>query len=553
MASLFKPTYTTRDPKTGRRVQRKAKKWYGQYTDGAGILRRDPLATDKTAAQQMLNELTRRAEMERAGISDPFRDHRKRPLAEHLTDFESSLRAKGVTEDHVKLVSFRARKLVDGCGFRSIPDISASRAMNFLADLKRAGLSIQTCNFYLQAAKQFCRWLVKDRRTQDNPLAHLSGGNVKLDRRHDRRALSVDELNALLDAARRGETFRGLSGSERALLYTVAAFTGLRASELASLLPSSFDLDAETPRVTVAAAYSKHRRQDVLPLHPQLVGLMRSWLEGKAPDAPLWPGKWAKGKQAGVMLKRDLERAGIAYRDANGLVADFHSLRHTFITNLCRAGVAPKVAQTLARHSTITLTLDRYTHVNLYDQAGALESLPALESARAEKPEPQSLRATGTDDTLMTISCTDLAQTGEAQCDSLTSDEKTVPQGLDSGTAEPNSPKSQPEEALDNDCEGMTTDDNGESQRRRWDSNPRYPCGYTGFRDRPTAAASVKLASDSEKLRVSLAQPLAQEDPGSLQDTPEIDPGLSEVMDRWERLSEPIRAAIVALVRSQPT
>jgi hypothetical protein len=35
-------------------------------------------------------------------------------------------------------------------------------------------------------------------------------------------------------------------------------------------------------------------------------------------------------------------------------VADLHALRHTFITELVKAGVAPKDAKELARHSTIT-------------------------------------------------------------------------------------------------------------------------------------------------------------------------------------------------------
>jgi site-specific recombinase XerD len=47
------------------------------------------------------------------------------------------------------------------------------------------------------------------------------------------------------------------------------------------------------------------------------------------------------------------------YRDRDGGVADFHSLRHTFVTNLVNAGVAPKDAKELVRHSTITLTMDR--------------------------------------------------------------------------------------------------------------------------------------------------------------------------------------------------
>src|SRR5436190_14645975 len=99
------------------------------------------------------------------------------------------------------------------------------------------------------------------------------------------------------------------------------------------------------------------------------------------------------------MLKADLERARadwiaiagtpaeqekragssfLLYQDADGRYADFHSFRHTFITRLVKAGVKPKDAQTLARHSTITLTMDRYTHVGLHDTVAALNSLPSL-------------------------------------------------------------------------------------------------------------------------------------------------------------------------------
>jgi len=59
-----------------------------------------------------------------------------------------------------------------------------------------------------------------------------------------------------------------------------------------------------------------------------------------------------------------------------GLYADFHSLRHLFITNLECAGIRPKMAQTLARHSDIRLTLGVYTHVELHDQTAAIDSLP---------------------------------------------------------------------------------------------------------------------------------------------------------------------------------
>src|SRR5579859_4879360 len=64
----------------------------------------------------------------------------------------------------------------------------------------------------------------------------------------------------------------------------------------------------------------------------------------------------------GRAFQKDLAAAGIVYRDADGRVFDFHGLRYTFISNLARGGVHPKTAQHLARHSTIALTMDRYTH-----------------------------------------------------------------------------------------------------------------------------------------------------------------------------------------------
>lgn len=77
-----------------------------------------------------------------------------------------------------------------------------------------------------------------------------------------------------------------------------------------------------------------------------------------------------------------------------GLYADFHSLRHFFITSLERAGVSPKMAQTLARHSDIRLTLGIYTHVGLHDQTAAIEGLRGPTALDASAPAA-SERKTG--------------------------------------------------------------------------------------------------------------------------------------------------------------
>ncbi len=100
------------------------------------------------------------------------------------------------------------------------------------------------------------------------------------------------------------------------------------------------------------------------------------------------------------MLHNDLEASGIPYVTADG-IADFHRLRHTFISNLAACGIHPKLAQQLARHSTIALTMDRYTHLGLIDMTTALESLPNIVSTDAKE-----CRATGTTDDASDFGCT---------------------------------------------------------------------------------------------------------------------------------------------------
>ncbi|MCX5670458.1 MAG: hypothetical protein NTU94_03950 [Planctomycetota bacterium] len=74
-------------------------------------------------------------------------------------------------------------------------------------------------------------------------------------------------------------------------------------------------------------------------------------------------------------------------------MVDFHALRHMFITRLARSGVVPAVAKSLARHSTIVLTMDHYTHTLIGDERAALDRLPSIEAPRADQA---ALAPTGT-------------------------------------------------------------------------------------------------------------------------------------------------------------
>lgn len=73
----------------------------------------------------------------------------------------------------------------------------------------------------------------------------------------------------------------------------------------------------------------------------------------------------------------------LKYKDSDGRFADFHALRHTFVSNVVRTGAHLKTSQDLARHSTAALTA-RYTHSVAEDQIDAIQALPDL-SPRADQ------------------------------------------------------------------------------------------------------------------------------------------------------------------------
>ena len=400
-----------------KRVREKSKTFWGRCADANGEVRPVALCDDADAAEAMLAEMKQRAKRESRGDIDPFEDHRKRPLAEHLVDFEAALLAKEATDKQAQQVASRCRKIIKACRFEKLADLSPSAVANYLRERRQGGMGTATSNGYLSGIKSFTNWLVKDRRLPSNPLTHLAKLNDRADIRHERRASSSIDLGLLISAAETSQKkFRGLDGSTRAMLYRLAAMTGLRASELSSLTPASFDLPSDPPMVTVQAACSKHRREDVLPIHLDLAARLRQWLSererqpddqrtvlafDRAADVKverLFPGTWAK--RTFKMIQLDLDAAGIPYATDAG-VADFHSLRHSFISNLVTGGVHPKVAQQLARHSSITLTMDRYAHLGLIDMTAGLSALPTITA-----PESQTIRATGTMDDASDFGCT---------------------------------------------------------------------------------------------------------------------------------------------------
>ncbi len=404
MASLYKKPVKMTDPATGQKKTVKSKKWYGRYRDADGTEHRVPLATDKRIAQQMLNDILNQVERAKAGIVDEVIEKAKIPLSEHLEDFRQHLMAKNDTPLHVKntvnMIKYIAatRKWYDT---RSLKAAELEAFLNFIR--KERNLSIERCNHYIRAVKCFSRWMVDNDRMEKDPFRRIKVLNTATDQRHHRRPLSAEEFTLMIDAARTGPPTQGLSSRDRVMLYYIAAWTGFRKKELGSLTPRHLFLDSTVPYLTVPASYSKRKRNDMQFLHPGLVELLKAWLAKRnpGPEEILFPiskeisgvdrntaemiaydlaaarNFWIAESQTPEEEKKREESDFLKYKDSQGKFADFHGLRHTFITNLSLNGVDPKTAQTLARHSTMELTMNVYTHLNDKRQIDAINLLPS--------------------------------------------------------------------------------------------------------------------------------------------------------------------------------
>ena len=206
----------------------------------------------------------------------------------------------------------------------------------------------------------------------------------------------------LLEATRAAGSRFGMDGYQRALLYRLAVETGLRADEIRSLTVGSFDFERRT--VTVGSQHTKNHKEAVLPLRADTAAELRQFLAGKLPNVKAFGGTYKRlTDKTNLLIQADLQAAGIPYVDESGRYADFHSLRHTTGSLLAASGAHPKVAQAIMRHSTIDLTMSRYTHIFRGQESEAVEALPNLSLPSRE----QSAVKTGTDGENVFDNCLD--------------------------------------------------------------------------------------------------------------------------------------------------
>jgi integrase/recombinase XerC len=251
----------------------------------------------------------------------------------------------------------------------------------YLYRLARSRLSPGTIRLRFAALRTFYKAALREGKVKINPVTDLL--LPKLPRRLPL-ALSLEQINALLDAPRRlwaEQEQRAAAGAGKRdkrsaqnwqMLRDVAWLelfysAGLRLSELVGLKRGDVDLHGGTVRVL-----GKGRKERLCPLGDIAVRALREYLDAcPFDDDALFlsaQGRQLQGRTVQLALKRYLAAAGL-----DGKLTP-HKLRHTFATHLLDGGADLRSVQELLGHSQLTTT-QIYTSVSVgrlqrvYDQS----------------------------------------------------------------------------------------------------------------------------------------------------------------------------------------
>lgn len=306
-------------------------------------------------------------------------------------------------------------------GAMKLPALSIAKVRAFEDDLRAADRSAAMTKKVLVSLGSLIadaqeRGLVARNVVRDMKVRRGSGEKRQEKRHKGRLKVGVDiptreEVKALLSV---------LSGRWRPM-FLVAIFCGLRASELRGLRWKDVDLDKREIKVHQRAdRYNDIGRpkslsgERTVPAPPMVINALREWKlacpkrETEKKDEAgekilvldlVFPNGLGKVEQLNNILRRGLHPAWVAAgvtietgetdKDGKPVLAakygGMHALRH-FYASWCinrkedgGLGLPPKIVQERMGHSTIALTMDRYSH--LFPKADDADEMAAAERA----------------------------------------------------------------------------------------------------------------------------------------------------------------------------
>jgi integrase len=298
-------------------------------------------------------------------------------LRRWLRDYARPSVAPRTYERYAEIVN---RHLIPQLGGLALARLQPAHIVAAERGWEEAGLSASTVLKFHRLLREALHHAVRWRLLAINPADAVTPPRVD---RREMSVLSPSQAAALLAQAR---------GTQFDAVLTTALYSGLRLGELRGLRWRDIDLDVgrlsvqqtlqKVPGGGVVARQPKtHRSRRSVSLPSVVVDVLREHRRGQVEARLLAGDAWANGDLVFTdALGRPLSETRLRWafwrllREAGLPRIRLHDLRHTMATLMLAAGEHPKVVSERLGHSTVSITLDTYSHV-----------LPGLQAAAAER------------------------------------------------------------------------------------------------------------------------------------------------------------------------
>ena len=273
----------------------------------------------------------------------------------------------------------------DPLGAASIDRVKQSDAKQFAVRMSERGLAYSSIKLLKRNLSSAFAAAVEDDRIRKNPF-NFDLSTVMTDTGTSKSALTCEQEKALLSFAKNDVTYKKYYDDLVILLGT-----GLLISELCGLTSADVDFDKGVINVDhqliadnkvgyyIETPKTKHGVRQV----PMSGGVYESFLRvlERTRDTDTRVGEYThflfltdKGKpRVGKNYDSMLDKLTSKYNKLHVEKLPHitpHILRHTFCTRMAESGMNPKALQYIMGHSSITMTMNYYTHIT-YDSAKA--------------------------------------------------------------------------------------------------------------------------------------------------------------------------------------
>ena len=242
-----------------------------------------------------------------------------------------------------------------GLGGIYVKDVTVSTVESWVAELSQDVQPKTVKNSFNFLHAVFERG-IRDERIAVNPCKGVQLPKVVGE---EPQFLSAGEVRRLIDAA----------GEVHAPVVEALVKTGMRWGELAGLQVGAVDFERQVIHIrrqltevngTIIDKAPKHDKRRTVPLVDSLLPVMEKKTVGK--DGGDLVFTTARGA---VLRARNERRAWFdaAVKEIGREGFTPHDLRHTFASLAIKSGANPKALQAMLGHSSITITMDRYSHL----------------------------------------------------------------------------------------------------------------------------------------------------------------------------------------------